>query len=236
MGPLQLTQRLSHNTPRARTDPLAWTAVGLGAVACCPLAALGGFLTGILSLIRIRRSAGLLGGTRVAWLGVALSLVIGATSLLVAERIQAAQLTGNVSDIRSAVEQTLGGGLDASAWWIPDTHAGLPDFQREMSALLAPIKVGATTQTETLVGNPPMGRFRLVVQTRSGDAIASVEALLITDWNTWLPGPRLQSIEIAMPRGTAETSSDSAQSSDLATVRFPRVDHHEAGATLPRDG
>jgi len=216
-----------------RTDPLAWIAVGLGAVACCPVAALGGVLTGALSLLRIRRSAGLLSGARVAWLGIALSLVVGGVSLLVAERLQTAQAVGSVSDIRSAVEQTLGGGVDASAWWVRDAHAGLPDFQRETSALLAPVKVGATTQTETLIGNPPVGRFRLVLQTRSGDAIASVEALLITDWSTWLPSPRLRSIEIAMPRSTTETSSEPAEP---ATVRFPRVDPREAGATLPRDG
>ena len=218
-----------------RTDPLAWIAVGLGAVACCPVAALGGLLTGALSLIRIRRSGGLLRGSRVAWLGIALSLLIGGVSLLVADRLQATQSAGNVSDVRSAVEQTLSGGFDASAWWVPDAHASLPDFQREMSALLAPVKVDATTQTETLIGNPPMSRFRLVLKTRSGDAIASVDALLITDWRTWLPSPRLRSIEIAMPRSTSEAASDTADTAETATVRFPRFDPRKAGATLPRD-
>lgn len=219
-----------------RTDPLAWIAVGLGTAACCPAAAVGGVLVGMVSLLRIRKSDGLLGGTGVAWFGIALSLLIGAASLLVTERLQTAQSSNTLSDVRSAVEQTLGGGVDASAWWVPEAHAGLPDFQREVSALLAPVKVGATTQTDTQIGNPPIGRFRLILHTRSGDAIASVEALLITDWSTWLPGPRLRSMEIAMPRSTKEDSLEQAESAKPTTVRFPRVDPREAGATLPSDG
>lgn len=219
-----------------RTDPLAWIAVGLGVAACCPVAAVGGVLVGMISLFRIQRSDGLLGGTRVAWLGISLSLIIGAVSMVIAERLQTAQSSNTLSDVRTAVEQTLASGVDASAWWTPEAHAGLSDFQREVSAVLAPVKVGATTQTDTQIGNPPVGRFRLILQTRSGDAVASVEALLITDWSTWLPGPRLRSMEIAMPRSTPEHALEPAEPSKPTTVRFPRVDPREASATLPSDG
>ncbi len=224
-----------------RSDPVAWIAVGLGAVACCPVAALGGLLAGALSLARIRRSDGRLTGQRIAWTGILLSVVVGATSLLVAERLQAAQTANSLSAVRSAVEQTLSGSVDASAWWVREAHPGLIDFQREMAKLVAPVTVGATTQTETLIGNPPVGRFRLVIQTRSGDAIGSVDALLVTDWSTWLPGPRLRSIEIALPRPTTAASSEasvegSGESPEQSIVRYPRVDPPQAGATLPRDG
>lgn len=192
-------------------------------MACCPVAALGGVFVGVLSLARIRRSSGVLRGQPTAWIGIALSAFVGVSSMLVADRLQSAQSANSLADIRCAVEQTLGGREDASAWWVSDARAGLADFQREASVLLAPAKVAAATQTGTLVGSPPVARFRLVIQTQSGEAIASVEALLITDWSTWLAGPRLRSIEIALPRGHAmEAPTESGE--PAASVRYPSVD------------
>jgi hypothetical protein len=124
-------------------------------MACCPVAALGGVFVGVLSLARIRRSSGVLRGQPTAWIGIALSAFVGVSSMLVADRLQSAQSANGLSDIRCAVEQTLGGRVDASAWWVSDARAGLADFQREASVLLAPAKVAAATQTGTLVGSPP---------------------------------------------------------------------------------
>jgi len=192
-------------------------------MACCPFAALGGVFAGALSLARIRRSNDVLRGRRTAWIGIALSAVVGVGSMLAAERLQSIQSANSLSDIRCAVEQTLGGRVDASAWWVSDARSGLADFQRDASVLLAPAKVAAATQTGTLVGSPPIARFRLVIQTQSGEAIASVEALLITDWSTWLAGPRLRSIEIALPRGHA-TDASTESKEPASSMRYPAVD------------
>ncbi|MCA9289676.1 MAG: hypothetical protein KDA25_01020 [Phycisphaerales bacterium] len=52
--------------PRPPTSALAWVALTLSLVGCCPLATVPGTLCGIVALHRIQRSGGRLGGRRAA--------------------------------------------------------------------------------------------------------------------------------------------------------------------------
>ncbi len=183
----------------SRIDPLAFAAVAGTALACCPVTAILGFGLGIISYGRIKRSNGALRGRRIALACIWTSVFLGVASWIIGERIQSESQTSLARDVRTAVDQFLVGQTEPSAWWIDVDTAELLAFQSSVRAQIGDCATTSVTQTDVAVGSRAAAQYRLILESATIDAVASVSVDLVTDSVTFLPSIRIRSIEIASP-------------------------------------
>ncbi len=181
---------------RATLDPVALVASVGTLLACCPIASVVGVTLGLVSYNRIRKSEGRLRGKRLA-LGCAVtSLVVGVISWSIGNRFQTAGRSAMSSEVRIAMDQFLSGSVEPSAWWSDVDAGGLLAFQSEVRDRLGQAKTASVTETDIEVSLTSIARFRLLIESESHRAVASVTVGLVTDSRTFLPSIRIHSLEI----------------------------------------
>lgn len=100
---------LAGRPPHSR---LAYAALALALVPCCPAVALGGSMLGVLAHARIRRSGGRLRGERMAVAAMLLGSVLALVQMLILERYieeqAGAQRSAAVAAVRASLEDDAG--------------------------------------------------------------------------------------------------------------------------------
>lgn len=205
MGKLPLNEADQIETSKARIDLIAFVALGLTLLACCPAAAIFGVVTGLLSQRRIRRSAGTLTGRRLAITCTIASAVIGLASWVVGDRLERASTASINSEVRLAVDQFLTGEVEPSAWWSGVDQQELLAFSRKIRQQLGPTKITSISKTDTAIALKSTARFRLLLESQSTPSIASITVEFVTDSKTFLPSVRICSLEISLPRTDAQS-------------------------------
>ena len=100
------------------------------------------------------------------------------------------------SEVRIAMDQFLSGSVEPSAWWSDVDAGGLLAFQSEVRDRLGQAKTASVTETDIEVSLTSIARFRLLIESESHRAVASVTVGLVTDSRTFLPSIRIHSLEI----------------------------------------
>lgn len=186
---------MAANAPRR--DPAAIAALALSVLACCPVVSLLGVLLGSLSLVRIRSSGGALTGRGMAWIAIAVSVVLGIGSSSVLERIANRAQTEIASQTRLAASQLFGEGPDPGAWWPSEMAAGAREFGGRIRSELGALKSVTTAQGDTLwTGTGAQETLRLHMTFERGDIIGATRVAISADPRTWTPTISMRSIEL----------------------------------------
>lgn len=169
----------------------------MSVLACCPVVSLLGVLLGSLSLVRIRTSGGSLTGRGMAWVAIAVSVVLGIGSSTLLERVAGRAQTEISSQTRLAATQLFGDGPDPGAWWPSEMAAGAREFGNRIRAELGALKSVTTAQGDTLwTGTGAQETLRLHMTFERGDIIGATRVAISADPRTWTPTISMRSIEL----------------------------------------
>lgn len=213
MGTVPLIESEIREQIHTRLDPVAILSAALTLLACCPAAAVFGVATGLLSQRRIQRSAGSLTGRRLAITCTIASALIGVAAWIVGGRVERASTASINSEVRVAVDQLLIGEVEPSAWWSGVDPNELLVFSRKIRQQLGPTKITSISKSEMEIALKSTARFRLLLESQATPSVVSVASItvdFVTDFKTFLPSVRIQSIEISLPKSDRQADQTPA--------------------------